>query len=144
MAWTPLTTLKALWVNGFKPTGNDYTDLFDSSVRDYKTYKALLTQTGSNAPSATVLQNEFSAPIVWTRVSAGYYVGTLTGAFVNNKTFIKPLSFANGTNPTPAAALFLISNIDANTVEVYTYSDNGVTIADDLLSKNCVEIQVYN
>ena len=51
-----------------------------------KVYRALLSQTGTNAPVATVLENTLGN-IVWTRDSAGTYFGTLTGAFLENKTF---------------------------------------------------------
>lgn len=56
--------------------------------RPYKVYTALLTQSGTDAPTAIVLENTLGGAIVWTRSSDGVYVGTLAGAFVTNKTFI--------------------------------------------------------
>lgn len=46
----------------------------------YKNYVARLSQSGTAAPTATIFENSIGA-IVWTRTSAGNYVGTLTGAF---------------------------------------------------------------
>lgn len=46
-----------------------------------KIYRALLTQTGTDAPVATVLENTLGGTLVWTRSQAGNYVGTLAGAF---------------------------------------------------------------
>ena len=53
----------------------------------YKVYTALLTQTGTNAPVATVLENTLGGTIVWTYNTTGQYVGTLSNAFPVNKTF---------------------------------------------------------
>jgi hypothetical protein len=41
-----------------------------------KTYKALLTQTSTNAPSAAVLENTLGGAITWSRDSEGVYIGT--------------------------------------------------------------------
>lgn len=46
-----------------------------------KIYKALLTQVGTNAPTAVVQKNTLGGTLVWTRQSTGVYRGTLIGAF---------------------------------------------------------------
>jgi hypothetical protein len=51
-----------------------------------KVYRALLTQTGTNAPVATVVHNSLGGIPVWTRNAAGEYLITLTGAFPVGKT----------------------------------------------------------
>lgn len=53
----------------------------------YKVYSALLTQSGTNAPTATVFENTIGN-IVWTREGTGYYYGTLANTFTVNKTFV--------------------------------------------------------
>jgi len=53
-----------------------------------KTYRALVSQSGTAAPTATVLENSLGGTVVWARGSAGTYTGTLTGAFTSAKTFI--------------------------------------------------------
>jgi hypothetical protein len=56
-----------------------------------KVYRALLTQNGSeDAPVAIVLENTLGGNLVWTRTGMGLYIGTLTGAFTANKTFLSP------------------------------------------------------
>jgi hypothetical protein len=40
-------------------------------------FSALLDQTGTAAPSATVLESDFGQDIVWARTSAGIYTATL-------------------------------------------------------------------
>ncbi len=56
-------------------------------VKPYKVYSALLTQSGTDAPVATVLENTLG-DIVWTRINAGQYECTLTDAFIEDKTGI--------------------------------------------------------
>ena len=56
--------------------------------RPYKVYTALLTQTGTDAPVATVLENTLGGDIVWSYYAEGVYNGELLGAFTINKTDI--------------------------------------------------------
>lgn len=69
-----------------------------------KIYIALLTQTGSSAPVATVLKNSLGGTVIWTRDSGGTYKGTLSSAFPSSKVFIfdkrRYLSFPEGENAT--------------------------------------------
>lgn len=55
-------------------------------------YIATLTQSGTNAPVATVFQNTLGGEIVWSRTSPGSYKGTLAGVFTENKTIIPPFT----------------------------------------------------
>lgn len=62
-----------------------------------KKYVALITQTGTNAPTVEqIFQNDFNEEIIWTRVGVGQYRGTLTGAFPENKTRIPPFDVPYG------------------------------------------------
>jgi hypothetical protein len=75
-------------------------DIVDTT-RPYKVYTALLTQSGTNAPVATVLQNTLSGTITWSYSSVGNYQGTLVGAFPSSKTFFyinSEASYNNGPN----------------------------------------------
>lgn len=64
----------------------------------YKVYTALLTQTGVNAPIASVLQNTLGN-IIWSYYSVGQYRATLTGELTLNKRVIlvSPTNEADGT-----------------------------------------------
>lgn len=53
-----------------------------------KVYRALLTQTNTDAPVATVLENTLGGEVVWTRGNLGTYAGTLANAFTADKTFV--------------------------------------------------------
>tara|TARA_R100000541_G_scaffold18562_1_gene28368 strand:+ start:133 stop:594 length:462 start_codon:yes stop_codon:yes gene_type:complete len=56
----------------------------------YTVYTALLTQAGTAAPVATVLQNTTGGTITWTRTgTAGVYIATISGkTFTANKTMV--------------------------------------------------------
>lgn len=59
----------------------------DLGVPTYARYVALLSQTGTDAPVATVLENTLEGAIVWSYSNVGSYIGTLAGAFTENKTW---------------------------------------------------------
>ena len=55
----------------------------------YTAYTALLTQTGTNAPVATLLQNNTGATFTWARTGSGTYTITASSnAFTSNKTIV--------------------------------------------------------
>ena len=55
----------------------------------YTVYTALLNQTGTAAPVATILQNTTGGTLTWTRQSAGNYTVTASSAlFTANKTIV--------------------------------------------------------
>lgn len=97
----------------------------------YKSYVALISQSGASAPTVNVLENNLGN-IVWSRSYAGSYRGTLSGAFTLNKTYI--VFPTNGyLNETLALRL------DSNSIilESYVY-DN---LEDGFYST--IEIRVY-
>jgi len=65
------------------------------TVNSVRVYRALLTQSGTNPPVATILENTLGGVPVWTRDSGGTYRITLAGVFLRDKTFlnIPKLSF---------------------------------------------------
>ncbi len=53
---------------------------------DYKRYVALVSQSGTDSPTAEVLENTFDGTPVWSRIVEGEYYCTLSGAWTNFKT----------------------------------------------------------
>jgi len=106
----------------------------------YTTYVAMLNQSGTDAPVATVLQNTMSAAIVWSRSGQGEYTGTLAGAFTNDKTFIL---FSRGDIDESIETNYLCdaSNITANTINIGTSAAGS--FSDGLLVNTMIEIRVY-
>jgi len=109
------------------------------TVKPYKVYTALLSQSGTSAPTATVLENTLGGTIVWTRSATGIYVGTLSGAFTVDKT-LTLMNTGHNVNGFEG-----ISRVDADSVKVQTYI-NGPTYSDGRLSNSgaSIEIRVYN
>ena len=108
----------------------------DAVARPYKVYTALLSQTGTNAPTATVLENTLGGPVVWSRTNNGVYDGTLTGAFASNKTTIQ-------ITGTVFNAFFAGFRKDDNTVTIGSSNTTGIG-ADNLILNSTIEIRVYN
>ena len=55
---------------------------------NYLVYTALLTQAGTVAPVASVMQNTLGADVAWTRSNVGQYAGSLVGSSFPSSTFI--------------------------------------------------------
>jgi hypothetical protein len=94
----------------------------------YTKYIALISQSSTSDPTVIELENTIG-PIVWTRVSAGIYEGTLTGVFTVNKTYV------------------MISQLDITTmVGAYAKTIDIIqvdTTNDTDLLNNTLEIRVY-
>jgi len=105
-------------------------------------YKALLTQTGTNAPVATVLQNTLGGTVVWSYGGVGDYLATLAGAFPQNKTLIISGATVNipfGGNTNATAYLFWDS---VNTIGLYSQDGTGVA-TNNILNYTSILIEVY-
>ena len=97
-----------------------------------KTYRAFVTQIGTNDPVATVMQSNLSGTLVWTRSGAGDYLATLAGEFAGD-----------------TAKVFLMAMNQNSTKQVYMYVNDANSIGfatsdstDDNVAAN-VEIIIY-
>ncbi len=120
----------------------------------YKVYTALLTQSGTDAPVATLLGNNTIGDIVWTRSGEGLYEGTLLGAFPAGKTICPQfpcLAFENNATFLPISSN---GNPQLGWLNMYCQSEDAFTIntldmegnkewSDILGSSVLVEIRVY-
>ena len=120
-------------------------DTWRLAHRRFKVYTALLTQTGTSAPVAVVLENTLGAAVVWARSGAGTYTGTLASAFTVDKTALDPQSVI-----APVSGLFgLVKTVrtSANVVTVTTsdvdLTGNTAAATDAMLSSTKIEIRVY-
>jgi hypothetical protein len=107
--------------------------------RPYKVYTALLNQTGTNAPVATVLENTLGVATVWTRFGVGQYICT-SNAFIAGKTTVQ----ITRTNPTiPDFSINMGGQFSGtNTVGITTFNTTGYL--DGQLTSATIEIRVYN
>lgn len=112
--------------------GTNWIFMISSNTVGPKFYKAILTQTGTNVPVATVLENSLGDDIVWTRNSTGDYTGTLLGAFTVGKTVFNGVT--DFTGDSTLAELF-DSGIDS-LMWLFKYPvGDGDTVK--ILSKEC-------
>lgn len=137
----------AVTANGLPDNLTNGFQLFEAlqkAARPYKAYAALLSQSGTAAPTIEStnaagtanqpLENSLSGAIVWAYSSPGTYTGTLAGAF-------------------PAAKLACFITSEASTfMNIDRLSDNQVVIttrtaadalANALLNNTPIEIRVY-
>ena len=108
----------------------------------YKVYSALLTQSGTDAPVATVLENTLGGEVVWSRYSEGVYMGELSNTFIINKTDI---AFGATKTSGQAGDKFEIYDDEGFTednikISQLTYNNNAV----DEFTQIRIEIRVYN
>jgi hypothetical protein len=105
-----------------------------------KVYRALLTQSGPDAPVATVLENTIG-DIVWTRDSEGVYRGTLLDAFTISRTVV----LIGGCFNQPEAVIQgTIDDGNSGGVIVTTYMTLTTSLLDGLLYQTPIEILVYS
>jgi len=101
-----------------------------------KAYRALLTQTGTDAPVATVLENTLGGTPVWERSTFGTYTLTLTGAFVGQ---VVPIN-TSGKFAGDALSAMVGDRTDDNTYTLYTYYSADLTlVSDDVLFNTYVK-----
>lgn len=100
----------------------------------YYSYVALLNQTGTLAPTETILG--INGTILWTRVNQGKYNGYLPGAFTLDRTAI----FAQTTSQ---KAIIQAVRIDVDNIMINTFNVLTGAYEDDLLTDTPFKIEVY-
>ncbi len=113
---------------------------FKKSAKDillpYKSYHALLSQTGTAAPTAKVLLNTLGVVPVLSRTGLGDYKITATGKFTANKT-----ALILGTQI--IAQDYRITGYQANANEIIISTAVDGVGEDEVLANLLVEIRVY-
>jgi hypothetical protein len=105
----------------------------------YTKYIALISQTGILDPTVIILENTIG-DIIFSRIGAGYYEATLTGAFLINKTWVVGGS-ADNTAGSGDFATLDIRRISDNVISLRTY--DNFSPFDDMLVNTSIEIRVY-
>ncbi len=145
-------------VNNIKGIFNKTNELVDAvntlesnTTPSYKVYTALLTQSGTDAPVATVLENTLGYEPVFYRQNTGAYsvdptAPLIAPTFNPNKVamFIGHNTTNNAGNYNSLEYLGLDSG--DGTVNIITYNTDGDTFvtADGVLNYTPIEIRVYN
>lgn len=106
---------------------------------DRKYYTAFLTQTGTNAPTATVLKDDFAVP-VWAYSAVGIYTLTKVGAFTTNKTVPTKIEVYVDNDGNK----FTLERTSADVMTLKTYAAVDTTVlANGVLVNQLVNIEVY-
>lgn len=127
------TTLKSYFETGDFPTQAQFENLIDT-LYPYERWDALVTQTGTDAPTFTINSNTLGGTISWAYTGVGIYRGTLAGAFPVGKVEVfwgQNSSFFVGWR-----------RLSDNIIEISCY-DNTAANANDLFVKTGIEIRVY-
>ena len=122
------------------------------SDTDYKSYSALFTQSGTNAPVVTIISNTLGLTLTWARSSAGnYFGGDIASQCPDGKTVFITSNASNGgafgTDPKEAylwtlnsgAGRFLNFNI-----KIISSSGASTGVDWDSPKAILIEIRVYN
>lgn len=104
----------------------------------YKKYVALLSQSGTGIPEATILENTIGE-ITYDWISTGHYVINSDGLFTSNKTMV----FVQPMRGYPDYGFCNIEVTDTYNIKFDTFLYNG-TLSDDMLLNTGIEIRVYN
>ena len=109
----------------------------------YTVYTALITQTGTDAPVATVLQNTTGGTIVWTRNSTGRYLATISGAtYTTDKTAI--LLTSGSASATDGRFLKVESGGNTTVQAFYNFDTSANTSQDGIIAGSMIEIRIYS
>lgn len=122
-----------------------------SNLRPYKIYRAIVSQTGTDAPTAIVLENTYGQVPVYSYSNIGRYFLTFTGnVLTDNKTIpseassrlnFNRLIIEDGSGGTTLG--YGIRKHDTNVIQINTFSDIE-SMSDDVLNGNLIEIITYN
>ena len=101
----------------------------------YKKYIALISQTGTNDPTISILENTIG-DIVWTRAAVGRYEATLLNAFpLQDKVYL-----INNNTQLDTYIRFYWTNSDMVQIRTLDFTN---TLQDGMLDYNTIEIRVY-
>lgn len=154
-AYQPISVTDTVPANGALPNGKQILVVNSAVGRElyvgdasnnpvpacgYRQYVATLTQTGTNAPVATVIKNTLGGTLVWGYTSAGTYTATLSDAFTESKTLgIQQIILDAGDQITAVSS----SRVSNNVVQLLTIETTTVTNINDALTDFPFEIRVY-
>lgn len=129
-------------------------DALSQGSLPYKVYTALLTQSGTDAPVATVLDNTLGSDVIFTRSSIGtYYVINSAGAWDMTKTLFLATSSTGSIISFGGTQIPEYIPVVGGGTALVTFDNNENTsptpprmlpLNDGLLLKTAIEIRVYN
>lgn len=115
----------------------------ESASVNYKVYTALLTQTGTNAPVATVLENTLDTEVIWEYIATGNYRSNIIPTLEDTHTavFLQTV-IVDGENN--LIQYSILNDFGVKTVQLLTKSTSSPFGKNGVLYKTPIEIRVYN
>lgn len=105
----------------------------------YLVYAALITQSGTSDPVATVLENTTGATFTPDRGGAGSYtLQASSNVLTTNKTAI--ITSLSGSFQAGKLTYEILGN---NFITLSTFNDNGATATDGVMTGTFIEIRIY-
>lgn len=146
MSLTKLKTKFAdgAWINNVKSYFSKINEIIDyingNNGLGYKKYVALLSQSGTDAPTAIILENTLGVTPTFVYNTVGQYSIIATGKFTIDKTAVTISQIDSD------AGKRMVYQDDINTINIYSYDSSG-SPNDDSLNDNVaytvIEIRVY-
>jgi hypothetical protein len=116
------------------------------ALTKYKVYTAILTQTGTAAPVATVLENTLGGAVTFSRTQAGQYNIISSAKFGNTPPFI-----ILGSNRQPINVGGIVTNLitryqSSSYIDFWSMNSayNNFIEGDGAINNLAIEIRVYN
>ena len=134
---TTATDTSEIVINDGTPTTKKITiaNLKTSLGVNYTKLVCLITQSGTDAPTLTILENTTGATFSTVRQAQGIYqITTLSTVFTANKTLVLANNFRYPYT-------IDINRTGATTITMGTY--NGGSTSDDVLLNSSLEIRIY-
>jgi len=119
----------------------DIVDYIDQQI-PYKSYHAILTQTGSSA-SVTVINENLYSPVTFSVTGTGVYVFSSTGAFTIGKTFFYRGVVEGGIGKANFQFNSTNGGNGVNQGTLLVYNDSNV-LSDAVFTNLPIEIRVFN
>jgi hypothetical protein len=116
---------------------DNFTELYSQVTAGKKTYKALLSQSGTDAPMAVIIQNQFTNLLLGYDDVGQYKITSLSNEFTVGKTF----ALISGVGYNGDTFTAKVDTFSANTIIITTFKA-GITI-DDVLNATSILIEVY-
>ena len=138
---TPIDVVRVRLANGkVIITDEDGVNAIDGvPVSSYKVYTAIVSQVGTSAPTASVLENTLGTTVSFAYVSAGNY----TVSFGTAPIFAKTVILSSPLNA-DAANWFLFANKLSTPTRIQLTTRVNGTDTNALLNNTLIEIKVYN
>ena len=108
--------------------------------KNYTSYIATLSQTGSYTPVVNVLENDLPFSVEWRRTGTGRYEGVFSETIDSSLLYVSIAGKAYDGKTTIGSLMEYLA--DASRIEIGTFKSFG-SLADSILRKTAIEIRYY-